>query len=115
MPEGARCRRQLEARVQRGQNATCSSFLALDRLTKCSQGESTLAQFITEFSNRLEDAIEVGFSDCMSACKWFVEVLEFDLRVAVMETLSSQLEGLICVRRSRLKLCVIWRSWPAAS
>jgi hypothetical protein len=69
-----------------------SPFSVLDRLTKCSQGESTLAQFITEFSNRLEDAIEVGFSDCMSACKWFVEGLEFDLRVAVMETLSSQLE-----------------------
>ena len=69
-----------------------SPFDILDRLTKCRQGELTLAQYITVFNNCLEEAIDVGFSDCISACKWFVDGMEFDLKVAVMDTMSSQME-----------------------
>lgn len=67
-----------------------SPFEIVERLSSVAQGKHTLQMYISDFTSKLDDAIDVGFSDPVSACQLFLRGLNEDLRLAVMDTLSSK-------------------------
>lgn len=75
-----------------------SPYDILNALSTVVQGSLSLQSYIGLFTNRLEDAVDVGFSDAVSAAQMFLKGLHPDMRVAMVDALS-------------LKVDDPWKSW----
>lgn len=64
----------------------------LSKLAACRQDKLPLQRYISDFSKRLDDAVDIGFSDSISATNMFIVGLEEDMQIAVMDSLSNQIE-----------------------